>query len=126
METGVNFTNHHSSQWSQKQTEYARRYGEIEDIPFPDISPDLTNDELYSLAEKYVLILLSKKPCCILCQGESVFSTLIVSMLIKKHIPVVAAVSKRTVKESTNENGQTIKHAIFEFTGFRKYILDCP
>lgn len=58
--------------------------------------------------------------------GESVFAALIVFMLIKNHIPVVAAVSKRTLKEFTNENGQTIKSSIFEFAGFRIYILDYP
>lgn len=122
----INFTNHPSAHWNPTQTVCARQYGEIEDIPFPDIPPEMTQDELYALAEQYLVRLLSKEPCCVLCQGESVFTALMVSMLMQKHIPVVAAVSKRTVQESTNENGQTVKCVLFEFTGFREYILYDP
>ena len=110
----INFTNHPSAHWNPTQTVCARQYGEIEDIPFPDIPPEMTQDELYALAEQYLVRLLSKEPCCVLCQGESVFTALMVSM------------SKRTVQESTNENGQTVKCALFEFTGFREYILYDP
>ncbi len=126
MKKFINFTNHHSSGWNRKQREAALMYGEIVDIPFPDISPELTDEELYSLAQNYTALLLSEEADCVLCQGESVFSVLMVSMLIKNHVPVAAAVSRRTVMESTNENGQTIKRSVFEFKGFRKYILDHP
>ena len=118
----INFTNHCSANWSRKQTEQAELYGKIEDIAFPDISPYMTDEEMYSLAKKYVDIIVSKEPDCVLCQGESVFSDLAVSMLIRKNINVVAASCKRNVTETVDENGNTVKRAVFEFERFRKYI----
>ena len=84
----INFTNHPSAHWNPTQTVCARQYGEIEDIPFPDIPPEMTQDELYALAEQYLVRLLSKEPCCVLCQGESVFTALMVSMLIVSYADV--------------------------------------
>ncbi len=122
MQKFINFTNHLSSKWGEKQIQCARIYGEIKDIPFPNISPYITDEEFCLLAEKYINILISEKPCCVLCQGESVFATLIVSMLLKNNIPVVAAVSERRVKERIDD-GQTIKTVVFEFVKFRKYVI---
>ena len=35
----INYTNHPSDAWGEKQREEASKYGEILDIHFPDISP---------------------------------------------------------------------------------------
>ena len=43
----INFTNHCSANWSRKQTEQAELYGKIEDIAFPDISPYMTDEEMF-------------------------------------------------------------------------------
>lgn len=120
----INFTNHRLSVWSPEQLRQAQQYGNIIDVPFPDISACMTDEQLYSLAKEYIHVLLSKNPCCVLCQGESVFSTLMVSMLIKNNINVVAAVSQRKVTESINSDGQTVKNAVFDFVCFRKYIIE--
>ena len=119
----INFTNHISERWNEKQLSEAKKYGDIIDIPFPSISPTSTEEELLSLAESYTEQILSHEPSCVLCQGESVFATLMVTMLIKRNIQVVAASSKRNVTEIVGEDGKNIKNVVFEFERFRKYII---
>ena len=119
----INFTNHRLSVWSAEQVRQAREYGEIIDMPFPSISPCMSDEELLSLAESYTEQIISYEPSCVLCQGESVFATLMVTMLMKRNIPVVAAASTRKVTETVTEDGKTIKNAVFEFECFRKYII---
>ena len=119
----INFTNHSSDRWNEKQLSEAKKYGNITDIPFPSISPTISEKELLSLAEDYTEKILSHEPSCVLCQGESVFSTLMVTMLIKRGIETVAAASTRKVTETVSPDGKTIKNAVFEFECFRKYII---
>ena len=42
----INYTNHPSVSWGEKQTSEAKKYGEIVDMPFPNISPHMTAQEL--------------------------------------------------------------------------------
>ncbi len=41
----VNFTNHPSSQWGERQLREAEKYGDIVDVPFPAVDPE--EDEAY-------------------------------------------------------------------------------
>ncbi len=50
----INVSNHHSSKWSFKQTEAAKEYGTIVDIPFPNVSPYYTKEEVENLANEYL------------------------------------------------------------------------
>ena len=38
----INYTNHPSASWGEKQTDEAKKYGEIVDMPFLNISPHMT------------------------------------------------------------------------------------
>ena len=49
----LNFTNHPSSNWTKKQLQEAQKYGEIVDLPFPQVEPEYTKDIVYDLAEKF-------------------------------------------------------------------------
>ena len=46
----INYTNHNSSGWGEKQKAEAEKYGEIVNFDFPNVSPELTKEELYQLA----------------------------------------------------------------------------
>lgn len=116
----VNYSNHPSSFWSQKQLETAQCYGDVIDMPFPDISPDLSEEDIEKLAGEEVKGILSQNPSCVLCQGEFTFTYRIISQLKANHVKVVAACSERKAIEKV-ENGKTIKMAEFEFRGFREY-----
>lgn len=119
----VNFTNHPSAKWCEKQLGAAGAYGEIVDVLFPDISPDSTNEELLALADSCVEKILELSPAFVLCQGEAVFSCMVAYKLFSRNIPVGAAVSRRNVIESIDTNGCTVKKSVFEFEGFRRFIF---
>ncbi len=122
MSAFVNFTNHRLEHWCDRQRKAAEKYGTIIDIPFPAIESEMTEKEMRCLAKQYYEKITVEKPSVVLCQGESVFSFLVTSMLLKGGLTVVAAVSRREVLETVNEKGETIKNAVFRFEEFRRYI----
>ena len=48
----INHTNHASAKWSAAQKEAAHAWGEIEDLPFPDIGADWDEERVARLAEE--------------------------------------------------------------------------
>lgn len=112
----VNFTNHPSRLWDERQREAAERYGTITDIPFPDV--DASGDEAYiaRLAEEYLGKILALHPAAVLCQGEFTLAYQVITRLKEKGITVLAACSTRNVKTEGNR-----KEAIFVFERFREY-----
>lgn len=120
----INYTNHPSENWSEKQKHQALQYGNIVDIPFPVISADMGKDDIYELAgrecENILCQLAGQSDSAVLCQGEFNFTFLMVRFLQKENITVLSAVSERKVRESS-QNGVTIKEAEFDFQGFREY-----
>lgn len=120
----INYTNHPSITWGDKQTEQALAYGEIVDIPFPAISPEMKPDEIYVLAceecKKLLCLLKDTKNSAVLCQGEFSFTYLMVNFLQSRGIRVFTAVSERRVKELSDGNISR-KEVEFCFQGFREY-----
>lgn len=117
----VNFTNHPSNNWSNSQLVKAKEYGEIVDLPFPNIPSNLSEEELIRMADNYVEKIYALKPKAVLCQGEMVFTHLMVNKLKEKGILVLAAISDR-VTEEIKMDDRTLKTSEFTFLGFRKYI----
>lgn len=125
----INYTNHLSKNWSKEQTMAAQeRYGEIIDIPFLNVVPDWTEEEVYKAAcKEYKKIVeaigedkLQDESTAVLCQGEFTLSFLIIKFLMWKKIKVISTVSNRVVEEKV-EDGISKKIAIFRFLGFRAY-----
>ena len=112
----VNFTNHPSEVWGEKQTYEARKFGEIIDIPFPEVDPYADENMIEKLSEEYLQKIMALKPSHVLCQGEFTLVYSIVNKLRDKNIPVVAACSRRNVVYSGAE-----KKVKFEFVQFREY-----
>lgn len=112
----VNFTNHPSSLWAEEQRKEALQYGEIIDLSYPMV--DAAGDEEYieDLTMEYVEKIMQYDPCAVLCQGEFNLCYRVVSELKEKGITVMAACSKRMVKEFENK-----KEVIFNFERFRNY-----
>ncbi len=84
----INYTNHPSASWGEKQTNEAKKYGEIRDVLFPNISPQMTVQELTELVKtesnKIVSVVESEKDSAVLCQGESVFAYMLVNSLLSR------------------------------------------
>lgn len=126
MEVGemlLNFTNHHSSKWSQTQWEAAiNQYETVKDFSFPNISPEYSKEEVVSLAREYVETIEEMKPDAVLCQGEFTFVYHVICLLKEKKIEVLAATSERCVNEVYDkEKDQIIKQTYFQFVQFRAY-----
>lgn len=117
----INYSNHPSKKWGQKQLECAEKYGPVTDIPFPEISPEWSDREMDQLVEQQVEMLAKYSNATIMVQGESVFSFRLVTALKKRGIPVVAACSKRETTERTMEDGSTVKESVFRFVKFFYY-----
>jgi len=117
----VNFTNHPSASWSEKQLSAAKMYGEIVDIPFPLIPPTWKEARLDQLADEYSNEILSHHPAAVLCHGESTFAYRVISRLLQQNALVLGACSERLVTETLLPDGKTTKTSVYDFKQFRSY-----
>ncbi len=116
----INLSNHPSAAWGADQLAAAAQYGTIVDVPFPNIDPTLSTEEVGNLAAEYCEKILAYGTPAVMCQGEFCFSYAIVGMLKAHGCKVMAGCSERNVEE-VMENGQLVKKAIFHFVQFREY-----
>lgn len=132
----INYTNHPFASWGEKQTNEAKKYGEIRDMLFLNISPQMTIQELMKLAKEHgdniIAVVEYEENSAVLCQGESVFTYMLVNYLLSKklgahrwqsglrNLKVLSAVSERKVVEIV-DGDVTQKKSEFYFEGFREY-----
>lgn len=116
----VNVSNHPTAKWSEGQLKEARRYGQIEEIGFPLISPYIDCDEAKSLVEETISRIdekISGKNATVHIMGEMTLTFALVKRLQAKGIRCVASTTERCVKEL--DGG--IKESTFKFVRFREY-----
>ena len=116
----INFSNHPSEYWGQKQLAAAQEYGEIKDIPFPVVSPEANYNEIQDLASQYVDEILSysnEHHITVHVMGEMTLSFLVVSLLKEKGIECVASTTDRNAEYISDNK----KISDFQFVRFRKY-----
>ena len=124
----INLSNHPSQHWSIKQVEKALELVDncpIIDMPFPDVDPNMSTNEVKDLAQEYIdkITDLLKEyevdNCIVHIMGEMTFVFNFVD-LVKAYygnICCVASTTKRVVLEDKNGN----KVSTFEFVNFRRY-----
>ena len=95
----VNFTNHPKERWENSQIIAAEKYGEIIDLPFPSVRPEMDKDTIDQMATEYVNLIKEQDPDAVLCQGEFTLCFAVVEKLKESGIPVMAACSERIVEE---------------------------
>lgn len=117
----VNFSNHSSAMWNKKQREEAEKWGTIIDVPFPNISAEIDEDEIGLIATKCLGLIMEFNPKAVMCQGEFTLVYAVVSELKKLGITVVSACSNRTAIEEILPDGSSQKCSVFEFVRFREY-----
>ena len=118
----VNFSNHPSDRWSEEQLAAAREFGcDVYDMPFPSVDPHATCDAIQVMARVYVRRIVSAAPCVVLCQGEYTLAFAVAMGLMRLGITVVAACSKRCVREYY-DNGTVNKLVKYRFIQFRDYL----
>ncbi|MDO5411586.1 MAG: hypothetical protein Q4F21_14270 [Lachnospiraceae bacterium] len=114
----INFTNHPLSTWDEAQVQAAEVYGEIKELPFPSIEPEIGEAEIAALADMVVEKILAMNPAAVLCQGEFTLSYAVITRLKKHGIKVLAASSARMV--DVTDDGKKIVR--FHFERFREYV----
>lgn len=118
----INLSNHPSSQWEAPQHQAATEFGEIIDIPFPEIEPEWDANHVEELAKVYldkILAVASENHAepVVHLMGEYVFCFNLATMLKANNIKVLVSTSQR--QSVMNDDGtKTIK---FSFTRFREY-----
>lgn len=117
----INLTNHPSKSWHNEQLQAAEFYGEIVDVPFPDVNPLFAEKQITDIADDLVNYVCELEPDAVLCQGEFSLAYAIIKRLTEKKITVLAACSARRVIEEMQENGDVKKICIYNFVKFRKY-----
>lgn len=118
----INISNHPSSEWTEEQFSKAKNeYGEITDIPFPDIQPTSDSKKINDTAKKIAREIFQKfddtTDITVHVMGEMTFTTNLVGILKGCGIRCVASCTKRDVEEL----GDGKKLATFKFVQFREY-----
>ena len=120
----LNFTNHSSANWDQKQKQMAiELYQEIIDIPFPEIDPSGDEEYIEQLANQYLQKILDIKnqypnvTLTVHIMGELTFCFSLIKKLQQHGISCVASTTQRIV-EITPDNKKISK---FNFVKFRRY-----
>ena len=120
MNTIINLSNHPSSNWNEEQQAAAREYGEIKDLPFPNIDENLDEKGIDILTNEYLEMireLSGGKPCAIHIMGEMTFTHTLVNKLKAEGYTCIASTTKRDV-ELLPDGSKQVK---FHFCRFRKY-----
>lgn len=119
----LNLSNHPSGLWKKHQKAAALQWGEIVDVPFPNIPPEWTNEEVETLVEEYVEKCLALEEAkngaiaAIHLMGEMTFTFKLLQRLKEMDITVLASTTERL--SSQDEKGNKV--TVFNFIQFRKY-----
>lgn len=116
----INFSNHPSSGWGNKQRAAALELGtEIIDIPFPQVDPMATSEEIDALVKECVEKIMTHNPSTVMCQGE--FRVACRTGIALKELgvlPVVGTTVRRSVESVDPTTGEVTKKLVFNFEKF--------
>jgi len=117
----LNLSNHPSAQWPENQLHTAeQKFADIYDLSFPNIDPSWGTSEIEKLAEKYLALILEKKPNAVHIMGEFTFTFALVSRLQKRDLSCIASTTERIVEETSDGK---LKNT-FQFIRFREYSVN--
>ncbi len=121
----INLSNHPLRSWTKNQIETAeKQFGEVVDLPFPNINPNWGEAEIMHLADDYfesVISILDNSngaADAVHVMGELTFTFNIVTKLLNKGVICVASTTERNTKEIGEK-----KISEFIFVKFREYKL---
>lgn len=120
----INYSNHPSENWNEKQLTEAKKWGEVLDLPFLQVSADMSSTEVVKLAEEEVQKMMEFKPSAVLCQGEFTLSFSVIKRLQLRGVKVFAACSKRVVLKEANEDGKMKKESALLLSDYVKKLKE--
>jgi len=126
----INLSNHPCDKWSQNQVDKAKElFGEVIDLPFPNVPPDASEQQVLEMAHQYLQKILqirnnipSDESLSVHVMGEFNFTFIIVQLLTKHNIPCYASTTVREVILEKTENNEVVKTNVFKFVQFRRYM----
>ncbi len=121
----INLSNHSVAKWGEAQKKAAHAIDEeraIHDLPFPNVSPTASTEDIAKMADELVDKLVKMEATVVLVQGEMTLTYAIVSRLQETGITAVAACTERKSVEKLQEDGSVLKTSVFEFVQFRSYL----
>ena len=117
----INCSNHPYAVWPEAQREAAKPFGEVIDLPFPQVEPKQTGDELRALTDGLAEKIEAMEPDLVLVAGEFSLLFMLVDRLLQDGVPVACGCAARETTEFVRPDGATEKKAVFRFAGFRRY-----
>lgn len=117
----INLSNHPSSQWVAAQRQDALVYGEIVDLPYPQIPIQIESDAMDALVGTYFDTIVCMEEPTVMLQGEAVFAYRLTSRLKAAGIRVLACCTERVSEEEVLEDGSVRKISKFNYGGMREY-----
>lgn len=118
----INLSNHIHRLWSAEQLSAAAVYGEVWDMPFPNVPAHADETWISSTADALCRDILERRPEAVLVQGEMSLTYSVVHTLRKNNITVLCAASERCCESTLDADGSTVRRSVFKFVCFRKYI----
>lgn len=116
----LNLSNHPVSGWAPEQTAAAQALGAIAEIPFPQIKPDSSTEDIGREADLMLQTILERYAgtrLTVHVMGEMTFTFALVTRLKARGIRCVASCTARIVRDL----GDGRKESQFSFVGFRDY-----
>lgn len=117
----INCSSHPHDSWDSKQLSEATKFGEVVDLHFPNVDPNMSDTDLDNLANDLFVKIKDYNPDMVMIQGEFTLTYRVINLLKNSGIVCVAACSERKSHERVNESGATERFSVFEFVQFRKY-----
>ncbi len=117
----INCTNHPYEIWTKKLKEAAACYGEVVDLPFPQIDPRMTTAKLRELTREKADQIMAMHPEAVLLAGEYTFAFMLADRLLQDGVKVLCFSNRRQVTESRRPDGTNEKKSIFIFEAFGEY-----
>jgi hypothetical protein len=117
----INLSNHPSSKWDKKQIEAASAFGDIYDLPFPNVDPSGDENYILSIAKNCIAdikAVASKSDSAVLVAGEQSLAFCLVQQLQAKGWICLCATSQRIITQKA-DNTKEIK---FVFERFRRFL----
>lgn len=112
-----NISNHPSSDWGSEQMVAAEAMGgEVRDIPFPNVHPNASEQDVEDMTWDVFQITDRKSGDYALIQGEFTLAFDLVRRFQKLGVVCVAATTERVSEEKDG-----VKTSVFRFVQFREY-----
>jgi hypothetical protein len=114
----VNVSNHSSDKWSPEQLKSARQFGEVVDLGFPNVNPNLFSVELEDLVLEWlekITSLEKDEMIHVHLMGETGFVCRLAMRLSNLKFHVLHSTTARVVEEKADGT----KVSIFKFVRFR-------